>query len=102
MIPAQLGYRVEFMVLLITLKVSVFVFLPDTNNQTCPLGDTTIFFSILQCSPLSLVEECRDLALIGREQKFVAMPDLICHKEPGGFHARKGRHQGVELWYITS
>ena len=33
----QPRYRVQFMVLLITLKVSVFVFQPDTNNQTYTL-----------------------------------------------------------------
>ena len=35
-----------------------------------------------QCSPLSLVEECRGLALIGRKVHSVAPPALICHKEP--------------------
>ena len=35
-----------------------------------------------QCSPLSLVEECRGLALIGRELHSVATPALLCHKEP--------------------
>ena len=36
----------------------------------------------LQCSTLSLVEECRGLALIGRELQSVATPALLCHKEP--------------------
>ena len=35
-----------------------------------------------QCGPLSLVEECRGLALIGREDHSVAPPALLCHKEP--------------------
>ena len=35
-----------------------------------------------QCSPLSLVEECRGSALIGRELHDVALPALLCHKEP--------------------
>ena len=35
-----------------------------------------------QCSPLSLVEECRGSALIGREDHGVAPPALLCHKEP--------------------
>ena len=35
-----------------------------------------------QCSPLSLVEECRGLALIGREDHSVAPPALLFHKEP--------------------
>ena len=35
-----------------------------------------------QCSPLSLVEESRGLALIGREVHGVAPPALLCHKEP--------------------
>ena len=35
-----------------------------------------------QCSPLSLVELQRGLALIGREVQCVAMPALLCHKEP--------------------
>ena len=37
-----------------------------------------------QCPPLSLVQECPGLALIGREDHSVAMPALICHKEPAG------------------
>ena len=36
----------------------------------------------LQPGPLSLVQECRGLALIGRELHSVAMPALLCHKEP--------------------
>ena len=39
-------------------------------------------FSINQRGPLSLVEECRGLALIGRELHSVATPALLCHKEP--------------------
>ena len=35
-----------------------------------------------QCSSLSLVEECRGLAFIGREDHSVAQPALSCHKEP--------------------
>ena len=35
-----------------------------------------------QCSPLSLVEECRGFALIGRDVHSVAPPALLCHKEP--------------------
>ena len=35
-----------------------------------------------QPGPLSLVEECRGLALIGRELHSVAAPALLCHKEP--------------------
>ena len=35
-----------------------------------------------QCSPLSLVVECRGLTLIGREVHSVATPALFCHKEP--------------------
>ena len=35
-----------------------------------------------QHGPLSLVEECRGLALIGRELHSVATPALLCHKEP--------------------
>ena len=35
-----------------------------------------------QCSPLSLVEEYRGLALIGREDHSDAPPALLCHKEP--------------------
>ena len=35
-----------------------------------------------QRGPLSLVEECRGLALIGRELHSVATPALLCHKEP--------------------
>ena len=35
-----------------------------------------------QSSPLSLVEECRGSALIGRELHNVATPALLCHKEP--------------------
>ena len=35
-----------------------------------------------QCSPLSLVEECRGSTLIGREDHSVATPALLCHKEP--------------------
>ena len=38
--------------------------------------------SLGQCSPLSLVEEYRGLALIGRELHSVATPALLCHKEP--------------------
>ena len=34
-----------------------------------------------QPGPLSLVEECRGLALIGRELHVVATPALLCHKE---------------------
>ena len=36
-----------------------------------------------QCSPLSLVDEYRGLALIGREVHSDAPPALLCHKEPG-------------------
>ena len=67
-----------------------------------------------QCSPLSLVEEGRGLALIGRELQSVATPALLCHKglkcppcwghfaclelvlyciRIGGFHGRKGKDQ---------
>ena len=66
--------------------------------------------TLTQCSPLSLVQECRASALIGRELHSVATPALLCHKEParaskayfvcpslvlygiriGGFHAQKG------------
>ena len=35
-----------------------------------------------QCSPLSLVEECRGSTFIGRELHSVAPPALLCHKEP--------------------
>ena len=35
-----------------------------------------------QPGPLSLVEECRGLALIGREVHGVATEGLLCHKEP--------------------
>ena len=35
-----------------------------------------------QCSPLSLVEECRGLTLIGRKDHSVATQTLLCHKEP--------------------
>ena len=35
-----------------------------------------------QPGPLSLVEEFRDLTLIGRELHSVAPPALLCHKEP--------------------
>ena len=35
-----------------------------------------------QSGPLSLVEECRGSALIGRELHSVATPALLCHKEP--------------------
>ena len=35
-----------------------------------------------QAGPLSLVKECRGLALIGREVHSVATPALLCHKEP--------------------
>ena len=35
-----------------------------------------------QPGPLSLVEECRALALIGRELYSIATPALLCHKEP--------------------
>ena len=39
-------------------------------------------FSPIQRGPLSLVKECRGLALIGRKLHSVAMPALLCHKEP--------------------
>ena len=35
-----------------------------------------------QPGPLSLVEECRGLALIGQELHSVATPALLSHKEP--------------------
>ena len=35
-----------------------------------------------QYSPLSLVQECRGSALIGREDHSDAPPALLCHKEP--------------------
>ena len=38
--------------------------------------------SPIQPGPLSLVEECRGLALIGGKLHSVAMPALLCHKEP--------------------
>ena len=41
-----------------------------------------VFVNETQCSPLSYVEECRDLALIGREFHSDATPALLCHKEP--------------------
>ena len=48
----------------------------NTSVPPLPAGETT------QCSPLSLVEESRGLALIGRELHSVATPALLCHKEP--------------------
>ena len=39
-------------------------------------------FSVNQRGPLSLVKECQGLALIGRELHNVAVPALLCHKEP--------------------
>ena len=38
--------------------------------------------TVTQPGPLSLVEECRGSALIGREVHSVATPALLCHKEP--------------------
>ena len=35
-----------------------------------------------QAGPLSLVEECRGSALIGRDLHSDATPALLCHKEP--------------------
>ena len=47
-----------------------------------------------QPGPLSLVEECRGLALIGREDHSDATPALLCHKEPAR-RIQSPRHWGV-------
>ena len=48
-----------------------------------------------QPGPLSLVEECRGSALIGRELHNVAPPALLCHKEPCMVASMHGK---VLLW----
>ena len=41
-----------------------------------------MYITSTQPGPLSLVEECRGSTLIGREDHSVALPALLCHKEP--------------------
>ena len=47
-----------------------------------PVAGLQAVLRLVQSSPLSLVEECRGSALIGREDHSVATPALLCHKEP--------------------
>ena len=53
------------------------------SDSLCTVySQSTVVYGFIQCSPLSLVEEYRGLALIGREVHSVAPPALLCHKEP--------------------
>ena len=61
--------------------------LPEVSN----LADLPC---LCQPGPLSLVEECRGSALIGRELHSVARPALLCHKEP----ARASKAPSRGLW----
>ena len=52
------------------------------NHSLITSGSVLAEILQYQFSPLSLVEECRGLALISREVHSVAPPALLCHKEP--------------------
>ena len=61
-------------------------------SHHCKRLTDLVWETVDQCSPLSLVQECRSFAIIGREDHTVA-PALLCHKEPvpiiGPFSTRK-------------
>ena len=56
--------------------------------------ETNSYKKLKQPGPLSLVEECRGSALIGRELHSVALPALLCHKEPA--RASKAPSRGTQ------
>ena len=85
-------FGMSWLMVAITLPFSLCVLLKVglTSDQYCA-----------QFSPLSLVEECGGLALIGREDQSVATPALLCHKEP----ARRIQNRllgALERWFFMT
>ena len=73
--------------------------LRDNINAAVAFGTYILgLTSIVNIFPVfSLVEKCRGLAFIGREDHSVAPPWLLCHKEPYLWHKRAGASTSSEL-----